>query len=153
MQLYIIRHAQATFQSIDGTDRGRTLADEGLLQAVKLGKFMKDNGIKPDLILCSPYRRTLETAHLIAEYGKIEPVQSENWLEAGMTPESALAELQAFKSFESIIIVGHQPDLGYLLEMLSDDHATVSQVPVASVHVYTGNLNAQGGKVVKMATE
>lgn len=146
MELFIIRHAQATYQSIDDTDKGRILADEGLVQAVKVGKYLKLMGMHPDLILTSPYRRTIETAHLISEYGDIATVQTEEWLASGMSPDTAITELSAYKSFNSVVVIGHQPDLGYLIEKLDATQSEV-EVPVASVHHFVGDLKEDGGDI------
>ena len=142
--LNIIRHAQASSNSLDGADKGRILTDEGLLQAVKLGKYFLSSEDRPELILCSPYRRTLETAHLIAEYGNLDNPQEESWLAAGMHPETALAELQVYKEFRSIILIGHQPDLSYLIERL-DVVRKLVDVEVASLHQFTGEPKEAGG--------
>ena len=129
--------------SVDNSDKGRTLTDAGLLQAVRIGEYIQARGEKPDLILCSPYRRTLETAHLIAEYAEVEVVEAVPWLASGMNADTALEELQAYKSFESIAIVGHQPDLGYVLESFSAE-GEVFEVEQGAVFEAKGELLEKG---------
>lgn len=149
MELYLIRHAQATFQSIDDTDRGRILSDEGLLQAVGIGKYFKSIEGAPEMIITSPFRRTLETSHLIAEYGNIQTVHSEEWLESGMRPYDGLEQLSAYKDYPSLIIVGHQPDLGNLMYLL-DPESILPEVPVGSVYHFSGNLVENGGSIKQL---
>ena len=36
------------------------------------------------------------------------------WLACGMSPDTALAELSGFSEFNSILIVGHEPDFSLL---------------------------------------
>ena len=120
-----MRHAEASLtQSLDGSDRGRILTKRGLAQGIAMGKALRSQEVKPELILCSPYHRTSETASLISEHSGIKVVCTAHWLASGMFYTTALEELAVYREFTSIAIVGHQPDLGYLLEYLSSEHTT-----------------------------
>ena len=44
--------------------------------------------------------------------------QTEAFLASGVEPEAAMTELQAFGWAQSLMIVGHQPDLGLLATAL-----------------------------------
>ena len=117
MLLYLLRHAEA--QSAARSDAARELTPRGLEQARTVAAFCERKGIRPALLLPSPYRRTVQTAEAVAAALKLEGgPQTEKFLESGMDPESALAGLQAFGWAQSLLVVGHQPDLGELAAAL-----------------------------------
>jgi phosphohistidine phosphatase len=111
MDLYLLRHADANTEA--ATDDARPLSEKGVSQARKVGRFCKDHNLKPDIILTSPVLRAVETADIVAQIIKGE-LMTETWLACGMQPETALEELRGYERFESVMIVGHQPDFSLL---------------------------------------
>ncbi len=65
--LYLIRHAQAHEKAVSQTDLQRELTVKGRNDAIELGKYLLNQKIKLDMMLCSPAVRTHTTALLIAE--------------------------------------------------------------------------------------
>ena len=63
MQLYLVRHADAT---PGNPDELRPLSDEGREQARELGERMRDDGVVPDVVLTSPLLRARETGEALA---------------------------------------------------------------------------------------
>ncbi len=117
MLFYLLRHAEA--ENDAPSDAARELTPKGLEQARTVAAFCERKGVRPALILTSPYRRTVQTADAVAEALKIEGgPQTEQFLASGMDPESALAGLHAFGWAQSLMVVGHQPDLGELATTL-----------------------------------
>src|SRR5262245_21202281 len=111
MDLYLLRHADANTEA--ATDDARPLSEKGISQARKVGRFCKDHNLRPELIITSPIRRATETADIVAEVLKGELI-TEPWLACGMQPETALEQLRGYERFESVMIVGHQPDFSLL---------------------------------------
>ena len=64
MHLYLLRHAEAADRA--PSDAARELTALGSEQAQTVGIFCKKHGIKPNLILTSPFRRAAQTADLVA---------------------------------------------------------------------------------------
>jgi broad specificity phosphatase PhoE len=67
-KLFFVRHG-LTHMNVNGTFSGQTetsLTDEGIEQAKNTGKVIKEKLPKIDLIICSPFERTRDTAKLIA---------------------------------------------------------------------------------------
>ena len=117
MQLYLLRHADAV--AVSTSDAARELTPKGIEQAGTVGRFCIRKQVRPVLILTSPYRRTVQTAEIVAEALKLAGgPQEEEFLASGMEPETALTELQAFGWAQSLLVVGHQPDLGLLAASL-----------------------------------
>ena len=73
-RLLLVRHGATTLSAEDrfagSTDVA--LSDEGRHQAARLGSRLADDAIAA--VYCSPMRRTIETAALIAEAHKLPPV-------------------------------------------------------------------------------
>src|SRR4051794_27457808 len=63
MQLYLVRHAEATPGS---PDELRPLSDEGREQARELGERLGAEGVSPDVVLTSPLLRARETGEALA---------------------------------------------------------------------------------------
>ena len=117
MHLYLLRHADAVAAS--ASDAARELTPRGIGQARTVAQFCARKQVRPVLILTSPYRRTVQTAEIVAEALKMEGgPQAQEFLASGMDPERALSELQAFGWAQSLLVVGHQPDLGLLASSL-----------------------------------
>lgn len=64
-QLLLLRHAKAVIgEGMDDFDR--PLAPRGEQAAQAMGHYMAANGLVPDLVLCSPARRTTQTWEIAA---------------------------------------------------------------------------------------
>ena len=72
----------------------------------------------PELILASPYRRTVQTAEAVARALGGVTLQNEPFLASGMDPQAAFDGLQAYGWAGSLLLVGHQPDIGQLAASL-----------------------------------
>ncbi len=115
MLLYLLRHAEAG-ESVTG-DHARVLTSKGHDQAGRVGKFCRREGLVPEVMFSSPVIRARQTADLVA--GSFPGVEVINvpWASCGMDPREALVEL-ASAPFESLMLVGHQPDLGALAALV-----------------------------------
>jgi len=116
MTLFLLRHGQAESNSADQTDFSRALLEKGRQQARNAARLLREADSLPDLVLCSPLVRTRQTAQAFADAAGMPGPVSQAWLSSGMNPETALAELTSFHEFEKIMIVGHEPDLSFLIQ-------------------------------------
>ena len=116
MTLYLLRHAEAEVMA--ASDSARRLTEKGEAQAERTGKFCRKHGIVPDMILTSPVTRALQTAKLVAKSLDAAELVEVPWAACGMDPFQAVEEMQAYKKFSSVMLVGHQPDLGALAALL-----------------------------------
>jgi phosphohistidine phosphatase len=116
MDLYVLRHAKAERAAPDGDDASRPLAQKGQRDARRLGRWMRDRGIAPDLVATSALARAQETATLVFQGGG-PPPPFEDWeeLEPGGTVESVLARLEALDPDRAVLVVGHEPLLSALV--------------------------------------
>lgn len=68
LTLLLFRHAKAEPGSASQTDDKRPLAPKGRAAADEMGRRLAVEGIIPDLVLCSPATRTLETLALASTH-------------------------------------------------------------------------------------
>jgi len=115
MELFLLRHADADTEA--ATDDARRLSEKGISQARKVGRFCEAHQLIPEIIISSPVRRARETAEIVAEVLQGD-LHDARWLACGMNAETALEELRAFKKFERVMLVGHEPDFSLLATFL-----------------------------------
>ena len=65
LTLSLLRHAKSSWANPGQQDFDRPLNERGLEAAPRMGAFMADHGIAPDLVLCSPSVRTRQTLGLV----------------------------------------------------------------------------------------
>ncbi|MGH7813227.1 MAG: phosphohistidine phosphatase SixA [Candidatus Binataceae bacterium] len=112
MMLYVLRHATAEDASAAGADGARRLTADSTEKMREAAQGMRAMELKFDLILTSPLARAAETAEIVAEaYGNAPAPQVLPALGTGAPAASVVAELRAYAKFESVLIVGHEPQL------------------------------------------
>jgi phosphohistidine phosphatase len=118
MHLYLVRHAIAAEHDARHwpDDRQRPLTAAGARRfkrmAGSLVALIKAGG-KVDRLITSPLVRARATAMLLHKAGLPDPIE-ESVLAPGRTAARVLAVLRAHDA-RSIVVVGHEPDLGRLL--------------------------------------
>jgi len=115
MKLYILRHAEA--EPTAPTDAERALTPKGLKQARRIARFFKKQGIKPDLLLTSPMRRCVQTAEFVATETGVD-LGEKDFLACGMKPATAIKMLGRWSEMDTVVLVGHEPDLSRLIDAL-----------------------------------
>lgn len=145
----MIRHARAEPHSL--SDAQRALTESGRKQAHKVGKFLLENDLVPDLTLASPLVRARETAEIFCQVCGVSSPAIEPWLACGMRPATAINELVSYRDFPRVAIVGHNPDFEYLAEWLLGGQCGGIHVRKASV-IHFSHLSppAQGAYLEMM---
>jgi len=122
MNLYILRHAIAVESGWKpgASDAERPLSPEGKKKMRKIALGMKTLELAFDLILSSRYVRAEETARIVVEeLDAACGVAFTPHLEVGGDPAALMEEVAARgKEAESILLVGHEPQLGRLISYL-----------------------------------
>ncbi|ACT94014.1 SixA phosphatase family protein [Dyadobacter fermentans] len=119
--LILVRHATAEDQSFRIKDFDRNLNSKGLSESLAMGKWLVEEGVKPDLLVSSPASRAFKTAEIIAGQYKI-PVDAIQ-TQAGIYDGGPRAYLQAVTTVQeahsTLMLFGHNPDITYFAEYLS----------------------------------
>ncbi len=132
MNVYFLRHGIAERQS-PGGDRERRLTEEGRSELRRVLACAKRAQLKPDLVLCSPYVRAMETAKLAAEQLELEgsPFPAD-----ALTPESAPARLWnevREQGAESVLVVSHEPLLSSTIAWMVGSSKAMVRFPPAGL--------------------
>ncbi|MEQ1867578.1 MAG: histidine phosphatase family protein [Micropepsaceae bacterium] len=126
--VYLLRHAKSGWDDPTLKDHDRTLNDRGREAAPKIGAYIMSKRYRPDAILCSTARRTVETFDLIKDaLGAGSNVKFEETL--------YLAELRHLierlrwldDGLKSAMIIGHNPGLEQLANTLPRTPANAAE--------------------------
>lgn len=146
-KLLLLRHAKSSWEDTSLPDFERPLNERGRRAAPLIGKFMRQRKIQPDLILCSPARRTRETIALVLEAAGIETETryDERIYEATTSRLlEIISELEADK--REVLLVGHNPGFENLLERLTGQ---AKRMPTASLALVILNADNWSESVLK----
>ena len=110
MKIVILRHGEATHAI---PDRDRSLSDHGRRQIESQYQWLKEQNFQPDLILHSPYKRTVETASLAEAYFPNVEMQVEPLITPDGNPEMIVQLVPALEK-QQVLIVSHMPMVSYL---------------------------------------
>lgn len=124
--LYIVRHARAEDGLSFFKDFERELVSSGIMDAARMGKFLANSGLKPDLMLSSAAARAFQTAQIMAEQLGYEQdhIKSTQELYDGGSRAYLEAINNAPDSCESVMLFGHNPDVTFFSEYLTSAHIT-----------------------------
>ena len=118
-RLILLRHGKAEADAPSGQDFDRALTDRGRRDVVLVARALADAGIAPDLVLVSPAARALQTWEAAAPVfpkAKVEPALALY----DITPdEILLLARNDGEQARTVMVVGHNPGLGMLANLLS----------------------------------
>jgi phosphohistidine phosphatase len=153
--LLIMRHAKSSWDDTGLHDHDRPLNKRGKLNAPRMGRLLRELDLAPDLILTSSARRARDTAEAVADQsGYIGDIKVEEELYAA-PPEVYLEALASAEDRnECILIIGHNPGLEELLEMLTGEQESLPTAAIARVDLPIASWQALAdetpGKLVKV---
>lgn len=116
MKVIIARHGSAEDKADSKEDADRILTAEGKEQADLLGRVIAATIGTVERVWTSPLMRALQTAGLASKHLKLKPEIEPN-LGIGGDLEQLCWKMQR-EDLETLMLVGHQPDLGRLAARL-----------------------------------
>lgn len=152
MKLIICRHGESDITSASGFDRDRKLSDKGKNDIAKMAKFIQGTPIKVTKVYHSPYLRTIETAQIYSDIlpGKLVPETSE-FLAPSANYNDLLPGFCRYPNSETILIVGHNPDVSYFAANLLKSDSIASMFffsPGATLAINVARENFCNGQLV-----
>jgi phosphohistidine phosphatase len=126
--LLLLRHGKSAWP--DGVDDlERPLAKRGREASRRMGRYLADEGLVPDLALVSPARRTQETWTLAQDaLGDVAMRAEPRIYEA--PPDRLLTVLKGVEpDIGTLLMVGHNPGLEELLRLLVRDEDRYARAP------------------------
>lgn len=116
-ELILLRHAHAEAALSGQADLDRPLSAEGLAEAEAAGRWLAEQKLVPDCVLCSPARRTRETLEsVLAVVGYIDQRIEPAIYEA--MPGNLIALADGHREVDRLMLVGHNPGLEQLAALM-----------------------------------
>lgn len=122
-ELLILRHAKSDWHAGYGQDIHRPLNKRGRRQATLVGEWLGKQQLMPQMVICSPARRTMETLELVMDVAGEQDISVDYRQGLYLAGLSTLLEQigQTPDSISRLMIVGHNPGMEDLLIHLSRD--------------------------------
>ncbi len=132
-ELILIRHTKSGWGDLSLPDFERTLKKDRIDDAKNMAKKLHTLSVTPDLILCSPAKRTKQTAEYFCE--------ALNYPFANIQFEQRLYETSAADYLEvvqetplevaTLVLVGHNPSITDFANMFT--HPRIEELPTTGV--------------------
>ena len=137
-KILLMRHAKSSWKNTDLSDHERPLKKRGVKEAEKMGKYLKNKKLIPEIIYTSSAKRARQTAEVIAKAckckAKVVPLD-----ELYMAEPSKILDVieKADSEFKTILVVGHNPGMEAFLQILD---GKVESLPTGSVGYLTAKV-------------
>ena len=118
-RLILMRHAKSDWSELDASDHERTLNERGIRSATAIGRWLQQNALLPDHILCSDAARTQQTLELLA----LPETPTTFTRSLYLAQAEVMARKLSKQVDDCILLVAHNPGIAVLAERL------VSQPP------------------------
>lgn len=112
LHAYVFRHAKSSWDDPSLDDFDRPLAPRGRKAAARMGAYLREEGLMPELVLCSTAARAVETWKLASAALGAE-VEVKYLRSLYLAPPSRLLTTlrRAPQSVSSLLLVAHNPGL------------------------------------------
>jgi phosphohistidine phosphatase len=144
LTLSLFRHAKSNWDDPGLKDFDRPLARRGEAAAPRMGAFMAERQIAPELILCSPALRTRQTLDRVLPYLPGAPtIEYEDGLYLAAASLLLARVRRIAANVRHLMIIGHDPGMhGLALELAgsgdgADMQALAAKFPTAGLAVLT----------------
>ena len=128
-RLYLLRHAKSSWDDPTLADHNRPLAPRGRRAARVMAEHLRRKGIAPELVLCSPSRRTRQTlTRLAPALGENADVQLESELYAASAADLLEVLREVPDEVDSLMMIGHNPGVQDLALSLARGGSRITRV-------------------------
>jgi phosphohistidine phosphatase len=136
MRLYFLRHGAADWPDWNRPDDERPLTEAGRCELHQVSDLLVRLKANPDLIVTSPLPRAAQTADIAAEHLRVR-VREEKLLAPGFGPIDLKRLLRKYPQ-QTLMLVGHEPDLSSVIASLTGGRIKLSKAGVALVDLDSG---------------
>ena len=135
-QLLLIRHAKSSWNQPELPDFERPLNKRGKKSAVRMGQLLFSENMIPDMILSSTARRAVQTTEILAEISGFdgEIIYNHN-LYQGWPDDYFRALGNISDQANSVAVIGHNPAIEELLNLLTDENPRMPTAALAYLKV------------------
>lgn len=119
-ELLLLRHGKSDWDT-ETTDFNRPLNKRGIRSAQKMGEWLEEQKLLPDLIISSPAIRALTTAEIVCEAMglPVNSIQTDKRIYEASLTDLLQVLLQITGSTQRLLMVGHNPGFEYLVNHLA----------------------------------
>jgi phosphohistidine phosphatase len=114
-RLILMRHAKSDWSAGLSSDHDRPLNARGHQNAILLGVWLKEKGLRPDTVLCSTATRAVETLKNLGLDSTVDVKFIRDLYLAA--PEQIMAQVQQATG-ETVLLIGHNPGIAAMAEMI-----------------------------------
>ena len=123
-RLFLLRHAKSSWDDPQLSDHDRPLAPRGHMAAKLMAEHLRQEGIRPSLVLCSSARRARETLNEVAP-GDLR-IERDLY---GASEDELVERLQRVDdTVESTMVIGHNPGIHSLAVTLAGGGAELGRI-------------------------
>lgn len=138
--LFLMRHAKSSWDDPKLADQDRPLAPRGHKAAARMAEYLRKNGVKPSVVLCTSAKRARQTLeHLRPALPKETTVKVEPRLYTAGSRDLMTRLRRLSHTAASVLVVGHNPAMQELvMELASKDpklKAVRNKFPTAALAV------------------
>ena len=135
--LYLLRHAKSSWDDPALADFDRPLNERGRRSAPLIAGFMREKGIRPDLVISSPAVRARQTAELVAGTEGIDvPIKFDERIYEAHPLDLLKVVRGADESIAELMLVGHNPGLEELTERLTGERERLPTAALVRIELH-----------------
>jgi phosphohistidine phosphatase len=149
--LVILRHAKSSWKDASLQDFNRPLNSRGKRAAEVIGRFIRKQKLKPDLVLSSPAVRARETIDIVLKSARL---QVELRYDERIYEADPMRLLEVISQVEEdrkvVLLVGHNPGLEELLKFLTGQPEHLPTAALVKITLGTdkwSEISAKKGKL------
>ena len=153
--LLLLRHAKSSWKNPGLADINRPLNKRGKRDAPRMGMFIRDQDLVPDIILSSPALRARKTAQAVfIESGYENEIEIHEDFYPG-DPYAFIESLtEMADQINKALIVAHNPGLEEFLDVLTGESARMPTSALAQISLpinsWSELINREEGKLVDL---
>lgn len=134
--LYLLRHAKSSWDHPGLSDFDRPLNKRGREAAFLMGELFRAETICPELVICSPAKRTRQTAKIVLrQFGFEGRLDFHDKLYLASADCLAGVASQAGSRVNRLLLIGHNPGLEDLVEKLTGRHERMPTAALAGISI------------------
>lgn len=114
--MYVLRHTKSSWDDETLSDYDRPLAPRGLRDGKRLAAHLAQEGVRPDVVLCSSARRTQETLAQIAPSLGAPAIRMLDELYGADVADVIAIVHTLDNAYTTVLVIGHNPCVAELAQ-------------------------------------
>ncbi|WP_298858237.1 histidine phosphatase family protein [uncultured Sulfitobacter sp.] len=148
-RLILMRHAKSGWDDLSATDHQRHLNGRGVKSAKAMGHWLRDEGLRPDHILCSDAARTQETLSGLG----LADIPTTFTRDLYLAEDAVMVRILMRQTSNCVLMVAHNPGTALLAARLlgtEPDHPDFDTYPTCATLV--ADFEIETWRDLKMGT-